>query len=236
MNENMRQNDDMEIDLLELAGVLWRKAWAIILCFIIGALIAGSCTKFLITPQYSASSMIYVLTKTTSVTSIADLQVGTQLTTDFLTLAKSRPVVEKVIEKLNLDTTYEEFVDTITIENPSDTRILKITANNPDPELARDISNETSEATVERIAEVMDTDKPNIVEKAIVPKAPSSPNLLKNTAMGALLGAILMSAIIIIRYLLDDTITTEEDVKKYLGTNVLSAIPDVKKSRKKKVA
>lgn len=82
--------------------LLVRKIWLIVLCMAIGVARVGAVTITMITPQYSASSMIYILTKTTSVTSLADLQMGTQLTVDFQTLATSRPVVESVIEQLNL--------------------------------------------------------------------------------------------------------------------------------------
>ena len=226
MEEMRRENEEVEIDLLEIAHLLWRKAWAILLCLIIGAALVGSYTKFLVTPQYSASSMIYVLTKTTTVTSITDLQIGTQLTADFMTLTTSRPVVE--------DTTYEKLKEKITVNNPTDTRILEITATDPDPKMARDISNAMAKATVERISEVMDTEKPNIVEDAVTPTIPSSPSLIKNTAIGALLGALLAIAVIVIRHLMDDTIKTEEDVKKYLELNVLAAVPLEKGSSKKR--
>ena len=97
----MQKDDEMEIDLGEIFHLLMNKLWIIVLCFIIGAILAFGGTKLLITPKYSASSMIYILTKTTSVTSLADIQMGTQLTADFEILATSRPVLEEVIEKLN---------------------------------------------------------------------------------------------------------------------------------------
>ena len=100
--------------------------------------------------------------------------------------------------------------------------------------MARDISNAMAKATVERISEVMDTEKPNIVEDAVTPTIPSSPSLVKNTAIGALLGALLAIAVIVIRHLMDDTIKTEEDVKKYLELNVLAAVPLEKGSSKKR--
>ena len=96
----MQKDDEMEIDLGEIFHLLMNKLWIIVLCFIIGATLAFGGTKLLITPKYSASSMIYILTKTTSVTSLADIQMGTQLTADFEILATSRPVLEEVIEKL----------------------------------------------------------------------------------------------------------------------------------------
>ena len=96
-----------------------------------------------------------------------------------------------------------------------------------------------TEAVKEQISEVMNTDKPNTVEKAIVPKLPSSPNVRKNTIMGGLLGAVAAAAVIILLHLMDDTIKNEEDVRKYLQLNTLASIPLEKKrkeSRRKKAA
>lgn len=224
MDEQLR-DDEIEIDLLEIFHALWRKAWLIILSLAAGAVIAGAATKFLMVPQYTSSSMIYILTKTTSVTSLADIQMGTQLTVDFETLATSRPVVGNVIEELDLDTTYEHLVKTISISNPADTRILKISVENPDAELARDIANAMADATADRVAEVMSTDKPSIVEEAVVSEYPSSPVMKKNVAIGGLLAALLAIAIIIVLLLLDDSIKTEDDVRKYLDMNTLAVIP-----------
>ena len=67
----------------------------------------------------------------------------------------------------------------------------------------------------------------------MTPTIPSSLSLVKNTAIGALL-ALLAIAVIVIRHLMDDTIKTEEDVKKYLELNVLAAVPLEKGSSKKR--
>ena len=223
--QKVQPDDEMEIDLLELFQVLLQKAWAIILCMVIGSGLALGGTKMLLTPKYSASSQIYILTKTTSVTSLADIQMGAQLTVDFEVLAKSRPVVEEVIDELNLDYTYEELVGMITTLNPSDTRILKMTVENEDPNLAKEIANAMAEVTAERVAYIMNTDKPKIVEEAVTPEKPSSPSTVKNTALGGILGAVLAMGIIVIIYLMNDTIQTEEDVRKYLDLNTLAALP-----------
>ncbi|MGE9963616.1 YveK family protein [Fusicatenibacter saccharivorans] len=223
--QKVQPDDEMEIDLLELFQVLLQKAWVIILCMVIGAGLAFGGTKMLLTPKYSASSQIYILTKTTSVTSLADIQMGAQLTVDFEVLAKSRPVVEEVIDELNLDYTYEELVEMITTQNPSDTRILKMTVENEDPNLAKEIANAMAEVTAERVAYIMTTDKPKIVEEAVTPEKPSSPSTVKNTALGGILGAVLAMGIIVIIYLMNDTIQTEEDVRKYLDLNTLAALP-----------
>ena len=211
-----QREDEVEIDLGEIFHLMLSKLWLLILCFIVGATLAFGGTKFLVTPKYSASSMIYILTKTTSVTSLADIQMGSQLTADFEILATSRPVVEEVIEKLDLNYSYEQLVSMIATDNQTDTRILRFT-----------VTDENAKA--ERVAYVMASDKPKVVEEAVVPQNPSSPNTKKNTLLGGLGLAFVAAAIILIKYLMDDTIMTEEDVKKYLGIHMLAAIPEEKR-------
>ncbi|MCB7303448.1 Wzz/FepE/Etk N-terminal domain-containing protein [Bariatricus massiliensis] len=220
-----KHDDEIEIDLGELFHLLLQKMWIIILCLIVGAALAFGGTKFVVTPQYSASSIIYILTKTTTVTSLADIQMGAQLTVDFEILAKSRTVVEEVIETLDLDTTYEELLGQITTENPTGTRMLELTVTDPDPEMAKTISNALADATADRVADVMNSDKPNIVDRAVKPAKPSSPSMIKNVAIGALAGAFLAIAVVVIRFLLNDTVQTEEDIRKYLNLNTLAAVP-----------
>ena len=152
MYSDNREDDEMEIDLVEVFQLMLKRWWLIIGCAVVFAAAAFGYTKLFVTPQYEASSMIYILSKTTSISSALDLQLGKQLTVDFETLATSRPVVEKVIDELGLDTEYETLVGSITVSNPTDTQILKISARNPDPVLARDISNAMSDATAEQIA------------------------------------------------------------------------------------
>lgn len=239
MEKQIQNNDEMEIDLLELARALMRRWWAIAICFVVGIAAAFGGTKLLVTPQYTASSMIYILSESTSITSLADVQLGASLAQDFMIIGKSRPVIEKVIKQLDLDADYGTVSGSVAIENPTDSHILKISATNPDPELAADISNAVANVTQEQIADVMGTEEPNMLEEAIVPGAPSSPNVMKNTILGGILGAVLAAAVIIMLYLLDDTIKNEDDVKKYLQINTLAAIPLEKKrgvKNKKKAA
>ena len=61
------RDEEMEIDLLEVFHVLLHRWYLIILCAIAFGAVALGFTKFFITPQYEASSMIYILSKTTSI-------------------------------------------------------------------------------------------------------------------------------------------------------------------------
>lgn len=222
-----------QIDLLEVANVIWQKIWAVIMCFVIGAVLFGGYTKMMVTPQYTATSMIYILGRTTSISSVAELQLSSALTADFTIMAKSREVINGVIKEMDLNMTYDQLKNSVNITNPSDSHILQIEVTNPDPKLAKDISNTMANAVAENIASVMATDKPSIAEKAVTPGAPSSPNLMKNIAMGGIVGAALAVGLIVLGYMMDDTIKTEEDVRKYLQINTLASVSLEKKRRKK---
>ena len=226
------RQEEMEIDLLELFHVLLRKVWLILICLVAGAVIVGGYTRFLITPQYSASATIYIISNTTSITSVADLQIGTELTGDFAEIARTRSVVNAVIDEVGLDESYEGLLSRLSTTNPSGTHLLKLTATDPDPQRAADIANAYAQVMASQIADIMNTDEPNIAEEAVKPSAPASPNLLKNTALGGLAGAFLACLVIFIQFMMNDTIQTEEDVRKYLDINTLAAMPLEKRRRK----
>ena len=226
------QSDVTEIDLLELCREFAKHIVAILLCIILFGGAAGAFSKFVIIPQYKSSSMMYILSKETTLASLADLQIGSQLTNDYQIIVKSRPVLQTVIEQLNLDLTYEQFSKRITINNPSTTRILTITPEDADPQLAKDIVDSIARVASDYIAETMEMIPPKLIEEGTVATTKSSPSVAKNTLMGALIGAILMCGIITVKFIMNDSVTTTEDVENYLGISVLASIPERKYANK----
>ena len=224
MDTNIRQ-DDLEIDLMEILRVLLSKAWIILLSAVIGAASVGLFCKFVVTPIYSSTTQLCILSNTTGITSLADLQIGTQLTQDYIVVVKSRPVVEGVINQLKLDMKYEELLAATTVENPTDTRILSITVDNEDPYLAKQIVDTYASISKKRIAELMDIAEPGIVEEGYVAEFKTSPQTTKNAIIAGFLVALLVSAIIVVRHLMDDTIKSSEDIERYLGLNTLGILP-----------
>ncbi len=232
--ERQYNDDEMEIDLKALFLLLKRKILIIIGAAAAGIVLMAGYTLLLVTPQYSATSMLYVLTTSTSITSLADIQLGTQLTSDYTILMKTHPVIDTVIANLGLNLSYQQLVDKVSISNPTDTRILKITVTDPVPETAQKIANELASVTVEQMAKVMKTDEPSVAEEAQLPKEPVSPSLKKNVMLGAFAGLVIAAGIIIVLYLLNDKIHTEEDIEKYLNITTLGVIPARDGQRKKR--
>ena len=235
MEHKMLENDEVEIDLREVFMVLLSHLFLIVLGGLLAALIGFSVSKFLISPTYESTTKIYILNKQDNATvTYSDVQLGTQLTKDYKELVQSRYVLEQVIQKLELgDLTYETLLKKVDVTTPTDTRILAITVVDTNPMLAMEIANEIRETAAVHIKNVMDIQAVNIVETANLPIQKAGPSVMKWTLSGGLLGIIFLSGFYLIRFFLNDTIRTSDDIEKYLGLSTLAIIPlvDSKKSK-----
>lgn len=218
---------ELGIDIQELAYVLWKKISILLLCTVIGAMVTGMYTKLFVTPQYQSSAMIYIYGSTASFNS-SKLTLSSELTEDYTTLAKSREVMEGVIDKMGFDCTTQELASAISVSHDENSSILMMTATNSDPKVAADIANSVADETAERISEVMNIDKPSTVEDAVVSSRPVSPNLMKNVLIGAFAGLVIAAGVVILSFLKDDTIKTGDDVAHYLDTTLLACLPKEK--------
>lgn len=220
-NENV-----VEIDLEELFGLLLKKSWIIVLSGVVMALIALAASAFVVTPKYKSTTGIYVMNKQDSgMLTYSDAQLSSQLTKDYEELIASRYVMETVISRCGLKDEYEDLQDRVTIENATDTRIIYVSVKDKDPAMAQLIANSIREVASEHIKAVTDVEAVNVVDEANLPLKPSEPSIPLWTVIGALLGLVVSTSVIVTRYLLDDTIKSSEDIERYLGWSTLALIP-----------
>ena len=235
--EQKYNNDELEIDLMEIISVLWHWAWVIAAAAIGCGLLALVYSKFFITPTYESTTRIVVLNQSNSDNlTVNDLNLGTQLSNDYKELIRSRDVVESVIEAYRLDITYERFVENIKVSSPTNTRIIDITLTHTNPLLAKDMVDTLREEASIKIKDIMAVDAVNLVDEGNVPIQPSAPSVKKWTLIGVLAGGFIAVAIIVVLYLLDDTIKSSEDIDKYLKLSTLGTIPiiETEDDRKKR--
>ena len=186
----------------------------------------------MITPMYSSTAQLYVVSKE-GLSQLSDLTMGTQLTQDYMEIVETRTVLDKVIRNLKLDIDYKELSAKITVENPENTRIMAISVSDPSPKEAKRITQELAEVTAKIVSSKMDVKSPTIIENAYLADSPDSPSLLKNMLIGAILGFVLSAGIVIIQYIMNDTIRKEEDIEKYLGINTLAKLPLIRGEQKR---
>ena len=220
-------NDEIEIDLQEIISLLLGRIWIILAAAILAGMLSLVGTMLFITPKYQSTTKMYVLSKQDSNTLTSqDMTTSLSLTKDYAVLIRSRTVIEGVISQLGLDNTYEQVLNQVNVKTETDTRVITVTVTDEDPYQACEIANAVREVASNHIKNVMDIDAVNVVDEANIPTHKSSPSFSKNTVLGALIGAILAIAVILIAYLSNDSVKTQEDVEKYLGLSTLGTIPD----------
>lgn len=223
----MIEDDAVEIDLVELFYYLRHKLIWLILVFLLGGTITGLISYYLITPKYEATAKVYMVSASTdSLINLSDLNLGTSLSEDYEEMLRIRPVYEKITEELKLDYDYEDFLKLIDISTVGNTRVLQITVETEDPEESKNIANLLADHAENYLPDLMETSEPNVAEYAILPEKPSSPDILKNTIIGAFVALLLLGGSFTVRFVMDDTFKSAEDVDHVFGIMPLTVIPE----------
>ena len=158
--------------------------------------------------------------------SFADLQLSAALTDDYANIIKSRTVLNRVIDELDLNLNYKQLGALISVDNPDSTHIVDIKVTCDDPELSRNITNALMNISVDQIYQVIGSGEPTVIDYAMAEAVQDvTPGLKKYLMIGALLGALIVCAIVVLRMLTDTTLKTVDDIDRYLHLPVLAAVP-----------
>ena len=228
----MKENKEIMIDVFQLFKVLWKKKIAIILTAIVAAVIAFGVSSFVLTPEYSSTTRIYVVNRNQSEKvglTNQDLQAGTYLVKDYKEIILSQDVLEKVISNLKLEKTVRELSKKIQVTVPVDTRIVSINVKNEQPEEASRIANALREVAAEKIISVTRVSDVTTLEEARPALSPSSPNIRRNTLLAFLAGGAVMVVSVLLLELLDDRVKRPEDVEEVMQIALLGIVPDLNK-------
>ena len=227
---NTNDNASIEIDVLYLLRKLWRKKFFIIFIGLLVGTIALLGSVFFIKPKYTSTTRIYVVSRSsdTSLTN-QDLQAGSYLVNDYKEVITSSEVLSSVIDQEKLSMSASELSKDIAVTIPTDTRVISISVTDTDAQRACDIANTVREVAAEKIKAVTKVDDVTTLESATKPSHPSSPNVKRNAAIGALAGVFLAVVGILVAEVLDDRVRRPEDIEETLGMTLLGVVPDVDK-------
>jgi len=228
----MKENKEIAIDIVQLFKILWKKKIAIILTAIVAAVIAFGVSSFVLTPEYSSTTRIYVVNRNqsekTGLTN-QDLQAGTYLVKDYKEIILSQDVLEKVISNLKLEQSGKGLSKKIQVTVPVDTRIVSIVVKDDQPEEASRIANALREVAAEKIIKVTRVSDVTTLEEARPALTPSSPNIRRNTLLAFLAGGAVMVILVLLLELLDDRVKRPEDVEEVMHVALLGIVPDLNK-------
>lgn len=228
----MKEKDRIEIDVVQMLKVLWKRKLIIALAAIISGAIAFGYSSFVIKPEFTSTTRIYVVNRNQGdkpgLTN-QDLQAGSYLVKDYREIILSQDVLEKVVadQKLNIDA--KTLAKKVQVTVPADTRIVSISVRDSLPEEASRIANALREVASQKIIAVTRVSDVTTLEEARPAQSPSSPNIRRNTILGFGAGAGLVIVVVLIIELLDDRVKRPEDIEEVMHLSLLGVIPNLEK-------
>lgn len=227
---NTNDNASIEIDVLYLLRKLWSKKFFIVFVGLLVGTIALLGSVFFIKPKYTSTTRIYVVSRSSDTTlTNQDLQAGSYLVNDYKEVITSSEVLASVIDQEKLSMSAGQLSGEISVNIPTDTRVISISVTDTDAQRACDIANTVREVAAEKIKAVTKVDDVTTLESATKASHPSSPNVKKNAAIGFLAGAFVAIVGILVAEVLDDRIRRPEDIEEVLGMTLLGVVPDADK-------
>ena len=228
----------VEIDLMHLLGVILKKWWVILLTAILFGSMTYLYTEYFIVPLYKTSISVYVNnigddSKRTDTINTADLNASQRLVNTYVTIISSNTVLDKVSEKIGLVYNSSEIRTMMSCAAVRDTEIFTVTITNAHPESAANIANTIADIAVAEIPKFLEGSSVKIVDYALVPLSPFSPDVLRNIIMGLTAGLLLMILIVAAIDIFDKRIKLEDDLMRLSDIPILGVIPDFLSNNKK---
>lgn len=223
-NQNEASNENV-INLLDIIYILRKNVFKMFVVGLAAAIVMFCYTKTIPPVYQSNAKMVLKVITSESLTTYSDVQIAVGLVNDCVEIIKSRQLMQEVIDKLGLDYTPDVLLSNISITVPADTRVLRLSVNDTDPETAQKIAEAVCELAESSVASSVGVDSIKTFERPSTPIYPVSPNVYKNTILGAIFGALVVAAFEIVKMLLNNRIYTPDDVENQFGLSVFASIP-----------
>lgn len=228
----MKEQEKFEIDVFQLVKVLWKRKFLIVLAALVAGLAAFAYSSFVIQPQYTSTTRIYVVNRNQAdkpgLTN-QDLQAGSYLVKDYREIILSQDVLEKVVADQSLAMDAKTLGRKVSVTVPADTRIVSISVRDGKPEEASRIANALREVAAQKIISVTRVSDVTTLEEARPATSPSSPNIRRNTMMATIAGVGFVTVIVLLVELLDDRVKRPEDIEEVMHLSLLGVIPNLEK-------
>lgn len=225
---------DINSSIQDVWFILKAKKWLILFAMILVGGVAYSLSRYVIPPTYEASTQLLVVPKQsgTEVLDSNQIQSSQGLISTYRIIMKSPIILNEVRE--NIDVPPSNLADHIVIESEENAQVITVRTTAGSAELATSIANELARVFSNEIPKLMNIDNTQILSPAFPPTEPIEPNIPRNTALGVLLGFILSSAMVLVRYLFNKQIRSEAEAEKILELPVIASIPVFERLRVKR--
>lgn len=219
-----------EINLKDMFNYMISKIFIIIITIVL--LVVGSIIyrEYFKVPLYSSYTTI-VLTRTNSSSgeessiSQNDILLNQKLVATYREIIKSRRILEKVINDLDLDISFSKLSSRVSVTNEKDTELIRISVSDEDSENAKNIATRIAKVFGDEIVRIYNIENISIIDYAIESETPYNINVPKETIVSFAAGLVLGCVIVFLMYYFDTTVKSVEEIEKKLNLPILGTVP-----------
>ncbi|CDE95157.1 MAG: Wzz/FepE/Etk N-terminal domain-containing protein [Bacilli bacterium] len=226
-----------EIDLKELFEFIKKKIGLLITITVVICLLGCIYGLFIQKPMYkSYTTIILGGNETTASQTItqSDITLNKNLVDTYAEIVKSRRVLEQVIAELDLEETYEELSNKISVSSVNNTEIIKITVADSNPIEAKNVANVTANFFSKEVVKLYNMNNVNVLDEANEANEPYNINIPKQVIIYFFIGIIIALSILFIIFYFDRTIKSVEQVEQKIKLPILGGVEEYKKGGKRK--
>ncbi len=218
------------ISIQQLFGLLKKYLLLILAAGLIGGFLTFCVCRFLVAPVYEASAKMIVNSRQEQTGSVTNDQITSaqKLVNTYAIIIRSQPVLDPVVKVLDLPISYEQLAQKVSVTSVNDTQVMKIAVQSSDHAQALRIVEEIVRICPDIIIEAVEAGSVKTIEPAHLQSTPVAPHTNLYTVLAAFLCMLGVIAVVLIRFLLDNTYKSETDLQNDLGLPVLGVIPDYK--------
>lgn len=217
------------IDIFKLLVLLKKRLKMILFFSVLGLVLSAVITFKFITPTFQAKTQIIVRSSASpdNKTTAQELQGNVQIINTYNEILISPVVLNQVINQLHLNTTAANLQHEIKLSTETNSLVITMSVNDKNKFVAKDIANTTVDVFKTEVTKIMNVDNVAVLAPAVVNEntAPISPNKKINLTIGTLSGLMLGFIIALLRYFLDTTIKSSQDIERVIELPVLGEIP-----------
>ena len=218
----------MELDLKKVISLLFTKIWIIISVTVASGVIFLLANLFFVTPMYTSQALLYisnVAERKSSIVTTSDVNVSRELVDTFAVILNSRTVLDKVAEQSGLNYNSTKIKKMISTAAVSSTEVFRISVTHADPAEAQIIADTILKVAPNEVKRVMNAGAVSIIDYATLPLSPSSPNIAKNTILGAMLGFALTVFMILLIEGIDTRVKSEFVLVENFDLPIIGLVP-----------
>lgn len=222
--------EEIEVSMAEIAAILLKRWWVVVLCTVLFTAGAFGVTRFIIDEKYTASVSMYVQAGSSDgslVASLNDLNYAQKVVNTYIEILRTEVFLKSVAQKAQVPYSTYQLLEMIEIQAVNDTEIFKVKVTTTSPEESLLMARTISELAPQKIIEIKNANDVKVVDPATLPLYPSSPNVLLNTAIGMALGLVLGVLTAFLIFYLDKRIKDEEDILRHYDVPILGVVPQI---------